>query len=187
VGLLNADGVAVLPQNQLADLVYGPQAGAAGTAALDPVITELLADATLSAEPAILAGTTLRWPVASASTCPGDPGAPADGIVTVLVWRPRPLTRPRRTGRGAAAGEIDASATSASSAGADERGADSDDLVGYVNTYEVAPFLRRLPDGQHASPAQQAEYRKLLARFGRVGDLPAGLTLVRGHTRERVR
>jgi hypothetical protein len=107
VGLLDADGVAVPPQNQLVDLVYGPQAGAAGTAALDPVITELLADVTLSAEPAILAGTILRWPVASTSTCPGDPGAAADGIVTVLVWRPRPVTRPCRTGRGAAAGEID--------------------------------------------------------------------------------
>jgi hypothetical protein len=61
------------------------------------------------------------------------------------------------------------------------------ELVRYVHTYKVAPFLRRLPDGQSARPAQQAEYRKLLARFGRVGDLPAGHTLVRGHTRERAR
>lgn len=187
LGLLDADGVAVLPQNQLADLVYGSQAGAAGTAALNPVITELLADATLSAEPAILAGSTLHWPVTSASTGPGDPDAAAEGIVTVLVWRPRPVTRPCRTARGAPADETDASPTSASQAGADERGAVSDDLARYVHTYEVAPFLRRLPDGQNASPAQQAEYRKLLARFGRVGDLPAGHTLVRGHTRERAR
>jgi hypothetical protein len=187
MGLLDADGVAVLPQNQLADLVYGPQTGAAGTAALDPVIAELLADATLSAEPAILTGTTLHWPTASATTCPDGPCPPADGIVTVLVWRPRPVACAQSTGHGAAADEIDPGTTSAGPTSVDVLGADSDDLVRYVHTYEVAPFLRRLPDGQNASPVQQAQYRKLLARFGRVGDLPAGHTLVCGHTRGRAR
>lgn len=60
-------------------------------------------------------------------------------------------------------------------------------LAEYIVEYDVAAFLRRLPDGQRASDAARAEYHRLLSRFGAVGDLPAGFTLVRGHSRSRGR
>ena len=49
----------------------------------------------------------------------------------------------------------------------------------------MAPFLRRLPKDAQASPEKRAEYKRLLARYGRAGDLPPGYTLVDGHTRRR--
>jgi hypothetical protein len=49
-GHLDANGVAVLRRDLLADLVYGRAAGAAGAAALEPVVDALLADAVLTVE-----------------------------------------------------------------------------------------------------------------------------------------
>jgi hypothetical protein len=54
-----------------------------------------------------------------------------------------------------------------------------------VREYTVASFLRRLPKGAKASLEKHAEYKRLLARYGRAGDLPSGYTLVDGHTRRR--
>ena len=51
--------------------------------------------------------------------------------------------------------------------------------------YSVAPFLRKLPPGSQASEEKRAQYRRLLARYGRTADLPPGYTLVEGHTRHR--
>lgn len=59
------------------------------------------------------------------------------------------------------------------------------DLAEYVAEHDVAPFLRRLPEGQRASVTARAEYHRLLSRFGARRDLPSGFTLVRGHTRSR--
>ncbi len=58
-------------------------------------------------------------------------------------------------------------------------------LAEYVAEYDVAAFLRRLPEGQRASDTARAEYHRLLSRFGAAGDLPPGFTLVRGHSRSR--
>jgi hypothetical protein len=85
-----------------------------------------------------------------------------DERVPVLVWQPRPAVGVRRL-----------------------RGGSQPDLSRYVQEYSVAPFLRRLPTGAQASPGKRTEYRRLLARYGRTGDLPPGYTLVDGHTRRR--
>lgn len=58
-------------------------------------------------------------------------------------------------------------------------------LAEYVVEYDVAAFLRRLPEGQRASDTARVEYHRLLSRFGRRGDLPDGFTLVRGHSRTK--
>ena len=90
------------------------------------------------------------------------PAAGPGERVPVLVWQPRPVVgqpRPRRRTQ--------------------------PDLSRYVREYSVAPFLRRLPEGAQASPEKRAEYKRLLARYGRGGDLPPGYTLVDGHTRRR--
>jgi hypothetical protein len=89
---------------------------------------------------------------------------PAGGAeqVTVLVWQPRPAVGIPR-----------------------QRAGPQADLTRYVREYSVAPFLRRLPTGAQASPAKHAQYKRLLARYGRAGHLPPGYTLVDGHTRHR--
>ena len=155
VGLLDADGAAALPSDQLPDLVYGPQSGTGGHAALEPVVTALLAEGVLTQEEANSEGGLLRWP----ATATGQP-------MTVLVWRP-PATPsiPRTPARA--------------------NPEPTDDLTRYVTEYGVAPFLRRLRPGDRASDDARAAYRALLARFGRVGELPPGHTLVREHTRSR--
>jgi hypothetical protein len=90
---------------------------------------------------------------------------PADGPgeqVPVLVWQPRPVVGPPR-----------------------QSVRPQPELSRYVREYSVAPFLRRLPKGAQASLDKHAEYKRLLARYGRAGDLPLGYTLVDGHTRRR--
>ncbi len=150
-GHLDPDGIAVLRRDLLADLVYGRNAGAAGTAALEPVIDAMLADGTLTVEQASVGADGLQWP-------PAGPGE----RVSVLVWQPRPvLGLPRQSSR------------------------PQPDLSRYVREYSVAPFLRQLPKGAQASLEKRAEYKRLLARYGRTGDLPPGYTLVDGHTRRR--
>ena len=150
-GHLDPDGVAVLRRDLLADLVYGRDAGAAGAAALEPVIDAMLADGTLTVEQASVGADGLQWP-------PAGPGE----RVPVLVWQPRPVVGLPR-----------------------QRGRPQPDLSRYVREYSVAPFLRRLPKGAQASLEKRAEYKRLLARYGRTGDLPPGYTLVDGHTRRR--
>jgi hypothetical protein len=89
---------------------------------------------------------------------------PADGsgpAVAVLVWRPQSVV------------------------GVPRQRAPQAELARYVHEFSVAPFLRRLPYGAHAGPEARAEYRRLLAKYGRDGDLPRGYTLVREHTRRR--
>ena len=150
-GNLDPDGVAVLPRDLLADLVYGRDAGAAGAVAVEPVVDAMLADGTLTVEAASVGDDGLRWP-------PTGPGQQ----MAVLVWRPRPVVGLTR-----------------------QHGAPEPDLSRYVREFAVAPFLRRLPYGAHASAEARAEYKRLLARYGRTGDLPTGYTLVREHTRHR--
>ena len=67
----------------------------------------------------------------------------------------------------------------------DAAGDRPEDLDRFVHAHTVAPFLRQLPPGWHASEEARAEYRALLARFGRTGELPVGYTLVREHIRGR--
>ncbi|MGH3277558.1 MAG: hypothetical protein ACRDNW_00260 [Trebonia sp.] len=57
--------------------------------------------------------------------------------------------------------------------------------LGHYVEYWVAPHIRRLQPGQQASPEKRAEYRRLMARYGRDADLPRGYTLVDRHTRHR--
>lgn len=90
------------------------------------------------------------------------PPATSGGLVAVLVWRPRLVTGDTRQSR-----------------------APESMLSLYVREFSVAPFLRRLAYGAQASADSRAEYRRLLARYGRAGDLPAGYTLVREHVRHR--
>jgi hypothetical protein len=150
-GHLDPDGVAVLRRDLLADLVYGRDAGAAGAAALEPVVDAMLADGTLASEQASVGADAFEWPL----TEPGE-------RVPVLVWQPRPVVGVPR-----------------------QRGSPQPDLSRYVREHSVAPFVRRLPKGARASPGKRAEYKRLLARYGRAGDLPPGYTLVDGHTRSR--
>jgi hypothetical protein len=150
-GHLDPDGIAVLCRDLLADLVYGRDAGAAGTAALQPVVDAMLADGTLTAAQASVGADGLEWPA----------GGPGDRV-PVLIWQPRPVVDQRQP-----------------------RHRTQPDLFRYVREYSVAPFLRRLPEGAQASPEKRAEYKRLLARYGRGGDLPPGYTLVDGHTRRR--
>ncbi len=159
LGKLDMDGVAVLPRDRLADLVYGPDAGSGADAALAPVVTGLIIAGEITVEQAIRVGAALRWP-------------PADAVgeaVEVLVWRPKPVVlapRPRGPHQ-------------------DPARSPAENLTHFVREYTVTPFLRRLPEGQHASDEQRAEYRRLLSRFGRAGELPDGYTLVREHVRSR--
>jgi hypothetical protein len=150
-GHLDPDGVAVLRRDLLADLVYGRDAGAAGAAALEPVIDAMLAGGTLTVEQASVGAGVLEWP-------PTGPG----GRGPRLVWQPRPVIGVPR-----------------------QRGRPQPDLSRYVREYSVAPFLRRLPKDAQAGPGKREEYKRLLARYGRAGDLPPGYTLVDGHTRSR--
>jgi hypothetical protein len=150
-GHLDPDGVAVLCRDLLADLVYGHDAGAAGAAALEPVVDTMLADGTLTVGRASVGVSGLEWP----PTGHGEQ-------VAVLMWQPRPVVGIPRQPAG-----------------------QRPDLSRYVREYSVAPFLRRLPRGAQASPGKRAEYKRLLARYGRAGDLPVGYTLVDGHTRRR--
>jgi hypothetical protein len=89
------------------------------------------------------------------------PAGPGEQV-PVLVWRPQPVAGASR-----------------------RRGVPQPDLARYMREYSVAPFLRRLPRGQQASPEKHAQYKRLLGRYGRVGDLPDGYTLVDGHIRRR--
>ena len=150
-GHLDPDGVAVPRRDLLADLVYGRDAGAAGAAALEPVIDAMLAGGTLTVEQASVGAGVLEWP-------PTGPG----GRGPRLVWQPRPVIGVPR-----------------------QRGRPQPDLSRYVREYSVAPFLRRLPKDAQAGPGKREEYKRLLARYGRAGDLPPGYTLVDGHTRSR--
>ncbi len=112
---------------------------------------------------AMLAAGTLS--VEQASVSVGGLRWPPAGTgerVAVLVWQLRPVVGAPR-----------------------QRGVSPPDLARYVREYSVAPFLRRLPKDAQASPGKHAEYRRLLARYGRTGDLPLGYTLVDGHTRHR--
>lgn len=161
-GHLDADGVAVLRRDALPDLVYGSQAGPAGAAALEPVVTAMLADATLAEHPAALVGGELRWPI--------------DGELTVLVWRPVLTAAPPRQ---RLAPETPTPTPTPAPAPGDPDG----DLDRFVHPHTVAPFLRRLPPGARASAQMRSEYRRLTARYGRPRELPAGYTLVREHTR----
>lgn len=163
-GRLQADGVAVLLRDLLADLVYGPQAGPAGAAALEPVVHALLADGKLTEYPAALVGGQLIWPV-------------DDGSLTVLVWRPvltaaAPQQRPAPDSEGPEPSGMPVPGSEPAW-----------DLDRFVHQHTVAPFLRRLPAGARASAHQREEYRRLTARYGRPRDLPTGYTLVREHTR----
>ena len=99
---------------------------------------------------------------ASAPTASSGPRIGPGEQVPVLVWEPRPVVGLPR-----------------------QRRRPQPDLFRYVREYSVAPFLRRLPKGAQASLEKRAEYKRLLARYGRVGDLPPGYTLVDGHTRRR--
>ena len=159
LGKLDAEGVAVLPRDRLADMVYGPEAGSGADAALAPVVTDLIVAGDIRAEQATRVGAVLRWP-------------PVDGVgeaVEVLVWRPRPVVlapRPPALHEEPTRSPVE-------------------DLSHFIREYTVMPFLRRLPKGQHASEEQRAEYHRLLARFSRAGDLPEGYTLVREHVRSR--
>jgi hypothetical protein len=158
IGKLDMDGVAVLPRDRLADIVYGVQGSPAGNEALGPVVSELVALGELSVEAASRTGSVLRWP------------ADHNGErIEVLVWRPRVLLHPARHRQA----EDDGAGTTPA------------DLAHYVQLHTVAPFLRRLHPGSQAGDQARAEYRRLLARFGRAGELPAGYTLVREHTRGR--
>ncbi len=112
---------------------------------------------------AMLADGTLSVEQASAGV--GGLKWPATGPgdrLPVLVWQPRPVVGFPR-----------------------QRGGSQPDLSHYVREYSVAPFLRRLPQGALASPGKRAEYKRLLIRYGRAGDLPPGYTLVDGHIRHR--
>lgn len=103
--------------------------------------------------------------VEEASEGPDGLEWPPAGIgnrVPVLVWRPRRIVGISRQPR-----------------------SPESNLSRYVREFSVAPFLRRLPFGAQASADARAEFRRLLTRYGRTGDLPAGYTLVRGHTRYR--
>ena len=160
-GLLDENGVAVLRRDALADLVYGPQAGTAGAAALEPIVTALLASESLTEQPGALVGGELRWP--------------ADGGLSVLVWRPA-LTAASQREEPTPYGVAPHTPVL--------REAPSDnDLDRFVHMHTVAPFLRRLPPGWRASEDMRAEYRRLTARYGRPRELPAGYTLVREHIR----
>lgn len=150
-GHLDPDGVAVLRRDLLSDLVYGREVGAAGMAALQPVVDAMLADGTLAIGQASVGPDGLAWP----ATGSGE-------RVPVLVWQPRPVAGSTR-----------------------QRCGSQSDLSQYVREYSVAPFLRRLPKGAQASFEKRAQYRRLLARYDRDGDLPPGYTLVDGHTRHR--
>ena len=150
-GHLDADGIAVLGRDLLADLVYGSDAGAAGAAALEPVVNAMLADGTLTLGQASTGADGLEWPAAGSGE-----------RAQVLVWQPQRFVGVIR-----------------------QRGQSQPGLSQYVREYSVAPFLRRLPNGAQASPEKRAQYRRLLGRYGRVGDLPSGYTLVDGHTRHR--
>jgi hypothetical protein len=87
-GYLDPNGVAVLRCDVVADIVYGPGAGPAAAAALDPVIGSMVSDGTLAIEKASTDANGLRWP------------AEADGEqVQALVWRPKPVVgRSRHAG-----------------------------------------------------------------------------------------
>lgn len=58
------------------------------------------------------------------------------------------------------------------------------DLAHYLE-YWVTPHIRRLQPGQQASPEKRAQYRRLMARYGRKSELPPGYTLVDRHIRHR--
>ena len=112
---------------------------------------------------ALLADGTLT--AGEASTGPDGlrwPPAGPEIRIPVLVWRPRPVVGSTR-----------------------QRAAQRPELSRYVREFSVAPFLRRLPYGQSATVEARAEYKRLLGRYGRSGDLPHGYTLVREHTRHR--
>ncbi len=85
VGHLDPNGVAVLRSDVVADIVYGPGAGPAAAAALQPVIDAMVSDGVLTIEKASFGANGLQWP------------PEADGEqVPVLVWRPKPVIgRPR--------------------------------------------------------------------------------------------
>jgi hypothetical protein len=159
-GRLDAHGVAALPEARLADLVFVPQVGPGGAAALRPVVQALLADGTLTLEDADIVGAAFRWPAT-------DGGA----VIPVLVWRLRPAPGTPHPQRAAVNGATERPSASAGSRQATE--------------YLVTDFLRLLPSNRRASEAMRAEYRARMARFGRVAELPSGYTLVREHTRIR--
>jgi len=163
VGRLDAQGVAVLPESRLADLVYGSQAGPGAFVALGPVVQALLADGTLTLEDAEAVGTGFRWPAENDGGC----------TVPVLVWRPRPapgVPRLQEAATSGTAGELLAAANNAGTS---------------ATEYSVTDFLRLLPSNKKASEEMKTEYRARMARYGRVAELPDGYTLVREHTRTR--
>lgn len=160
VGRLDADGVAALPEPRLADVVFAPRTGPGGAAVLRPVVRAMVADGTLSREDADVIGTAFRWPAT-------DGGA----VISVLVWRPRPVPGIPRSQDVAIEGTAERHSTSTSG--------------GPMTEYLVTDFLRLLPGNRRASEEMRAEYRALMARFGRVAELPDGYTLVRAHTRIR--
>ena len=57
--------------------------------------------------------------------------------------------------------------------------------LGHYVEYWVAPHIRRLQPGQQPNLEKRAEYRRLMARYGRNAELPPGYTLVDRHTRHR--
>jgi hypothetical protein len=105
---------------------------------------------------------TVEQASVTASGLEWPPAGLGEGVA-VLVWQPRPVV-----------------------GGPRQRDRSQPDLSRYVREYSVAPFLRRLPQGAQASPGKHEEYQRLLARYGRAGDLPPGYTLVVGHTRHRL-
>jgi hypothetical protein len=162
-GLLDPNGVAVLRRDLLADAVYGAQVGVGAGAALEPVVADLVADGRLSAELAEVRGGALVWP-----------GTDLDGAkAEVVVWRPVavPVQRLPR--------QRDVEPTPEQEP--------QEWLRGFLSTYEVEPFLRRLPHGRRASAEARELYRQLRARGGLPGELPPGFTVVSGHERSRWR
>jgi hypothetical protein len=57
--------------------------------------------------------------------------------------------------------------------------------LGHYIEYWVAPHIRRLQPGQQPNPEKRAEYRRLMARYGRNAELPSGYTLVDRYARRR--
>jgi hypothetical protein len=164
VGLLEPDGSATLPADQLAALVYGPGSPAAAAVALEPAITALVARGTLSDTIARLGGTGFSY---DRATAPGE-------CIRVLRWTPV-ITAPQRD--------------EPSPVRAREPSQEPEYEITPDGTridYWVNPFLRRLAPGWKARDEARAQYAYQRERLGLPPKpLADGFTLVNGHTRSR--
>jgi hypothetical protein len=166
VGLLEEHGAAVLPVDQLPRLIYGPDAPDAAAAALEPTLGDLAARGTIT--------DTRAWLTSSGFvfTDPRHNGEP----IRVVRWAPTVTTRQSRPARPEPPAAPPADV---------HESIDEHDVADRFD-YWVNPFLRRLQHGHQASDEAREQYRRARQRLNMPQrKLPAGFTLVSGHSRSR--